>query len=99
MIISHPKCIQCFIVTVQCGVTVSDIVTLTLALTLTLTLTDIYKGTIFGELGLLSRGHHSRTIIASADSRIAMLSRDNLDEIEDTDKVTHNSVLTIAMIT
>ena len=53
----------------------------------TRTLQVILPGTIFGELGLLSRGTHSRTIIASADSKIAMLSRDNLDEIEETDKV------------
>jgi CRP-like cAMP-binding protein len=51
------------------------------------TLQVILPGTIFGELGLLSRGRHSRTIIASADSRIAMLSRDTLDDIEETDKV------------
>lgn len=53
----------------------------------TRTLQVILPGTIFGELGLLSRGRHSRTIIASTDSRIAMLSRDSLDEIEETDKV------------
>lgn len=51
------------------------------------TLQVILPGTIFGELGLLSRGRHSRTIIASADSRIAMLTRDALDDIEETDKV------------
>lgn len=51
------------------------------------TLQVILPGTIFGELGLLSRGRHSRTIIASADSRIAMLTRDSLDEIEEIDKV------------
>ena len=53
----------------------------------TRTLQVILPGTIFGELGLLSRGRHSRTIIASTDSRLAMLSRDSLDEIEETDKV------------
>lgn len=57
------------------------------ALHTTRTLQVILPGTIFGELGLLSRGTHSRTIIASADSRLAMLSRDSLDEIEETDKV------------
>jgi CRP-like cAMP-binding protein len=53
----------------------------------TRTLQVILLGTILGELGLLSRGKQSRTIIASTDSRLAMLSRDSLDEIEETDKV------------
>ncbi len=39
-----------------------------------------------GELGLLSRGVHSRTIVASTDSKLAMLDRNSLDEIEETDK-------------
>ena len=60
----------------------------------TRTLQVILPGTIFGELGLLSRGRHSRTIIASADSKIAILSRDNLDEVEETDKVSHFQMVT-----
>lgn len=43
--------------------------------------TRILPGTVFGELGLLSWGRYSRTMIASAGSRIDMLFRDNLDEI------------------
>ena len=50
------------------------------------TLQVILPGNVFGELGLLSRGVHSRTIIASTDSKLVLLHRNVLDEIEETDK-------------
>jgi CRP-like cAMP-binding protein len=50
------------------------------------TLQGILPGNVFGELGLLSRGVHSRTIVASTDSKLAMLDRNSLDEIEEHDK-------------
>jgi CRP-like cAMP-binding protein len=42
---------------------------------------------VVGELGLLSRGTHSRTIVAAVNSKVAMLSRQTLDEIDEVDKV------------
>ena len=47
----------------------------------------VLPGAFFGHMGLLSRGRHTRTILAREQSSIAYLSLDALNEIEANDKV------------
>lgn len=51
------------------------------------TLQIILPGTLIGELGLLSGGSHSRTIIATKTSEVAILTKETLEEIEREDTV------------
>ena len=42
-----------------------------------------------GELGVLSKGTHSRTIVADEDSYVAILSLHDIEYIEKEDKVSY----------
>jgi len=46
----------------------------------------VLPGCFVGELGLLSRGNHSRTIVADENSLVAILTRERADWVEEEDK-------------
>lgn len=59
----------------------------------------VLPGCFVGELGVLSKGNHSRTILAEEDSLVALLSLEKVEYIDENDKDVYFVLQTLALKT